>query len=454
MVKETAFYDILGVSPTATKDQIRKAYYRKARACHPDKHQGDKEKEAEFKAVSEAYQVLFDDESRATYDSLGRDGLQGQGDFADARDVFAAVFGGPEFEPYIGTLKMCAPVDEKLQQEVEDASELLRSRHQELQQVQQVVELSDAELAHARMEIDGLRKDLAEKQRRLDKDNARIQKERVKECSRFLHTLIDQYNAAGQDSFKASMREELEKLRQSNMGEPILHTIGYIYVYQTQKILGKNAVGVHQIAGHWEDAREGFHKFAEVTGAIGSGVRLLRAHYKLSKDAKAEQGEIPADSKLSDEDRKWFEGDIQKKMLHMIWTLTKKDIEDTLRAVVETALFDDSSQRNSTLSASPDAAYSTSLSPAALRNAQAIILIGNIFLEAMPFDEFIYRDQPPTALERMGKDMEERARQAGIDVDGVKKNAAEAGEKASAIAAEAAIAAGTAINKLFGWTKK
>lgn len=61
-VKETEFYDLLGVPPDASKTQIRKAYYTKAKGCHPDKHPGDDDKEAQFKALSEAYQALFDDE--------------------------------------------------------------------------------------------------------------------------------------------------------------------------------------------------------------------------------------------------------------------------------------------------------------------------------------------------------------------------------------------------------
>ena len=55
---ETAFYELLGVPPDASTAQIRKAYYQKARSCHPDKHPGDPAKEAEFKQLSEAYQTL------------------------------------------------------------------------------------------------------------------------------------------------------------------------------------------------------------------------------------------------------------------------------------------------------------------------------------------------------------------------------------------------------------
>ena len=60
-VVDSEYYDRLGVSTDATSASIRKAYYQRAKECHPDKVAG---KEAEFKALSEAYQTLFDSERR------------------------------------------------------------------------------------------------------------------------------------------------------------------------------------------------------------------------------------------------------------------------------------------------------------------------------------------------------------------------------------------------------
>merc|ERR1719160_1809543 len=107
----------------------------------------------------------------------------------------------------------------------------------------------------------------------------------------------------------------------------MLYAIGYVYVYETQKVLGKHGVGVHRLAGHLEDCREGFHKFSEVCGAIGSGVRLVRAQYKLSKAEEARETGVPQDNvaHLSEEDRQFYEKSLQQRMFHIIWTLTKKD---------------------------------------------------------------------------------------------------------------------------------
>ena len=64
------YYEILGVSKTAEEREIKKAYKRLAMKYHPDRNQGDKEAEAKFKEIKEAYEVLTDSQKRAAYDSM------------------------------------------------------------------------------------------------------------------------------------------------------------------------------------------------------------------------------------------------------------------------------------------------------------------------------------------------------------------------------------------------
>ncbi len=70
-------YDVLGVSRTASADEITKAYRKLARQYHPDRNPGDKQAEAKFKEVSSAYEVLSDKQKRAQYDQFGQVGGPG-----------------------------------------------------------------------------------------------------------------------------------------------------------------------------------------------------------------------------------------------------------------------------------------------------------------------------------------------------------------------------------------
>lgn len=97
MVKETKLYDILGVSPTATEQELKKAYKTGALKYHPDKNAHNPAAEEKFKEVSHAYEILSDSQKRSIYDQFGEAGLEGgagAGGGMAAEDLFAQFFGG------------------------------------------------------------------------------------------------------------------------------------------------------------------------------------------------------------------------------------------------------------------------------------------------------------------------------------------------------------------------
>ncbi|RHZ45454.1 J domain-containing protein, partial [Aspergillus thermomutatus] len=73
MVADTTYYDALGVPPTATELEIKKAYRKLAIVTHPDKNPGDETAHARFQAIGEAYQVLSNEELRKRYDKYGKE---------------------------------------------------------------------------------------------------------------------------------------------------------------------------------------------------------------------------------------------------------------------------------------------------------------------------------------------------------------------------------------------
>lgn len=96
------YYEILGISKTASADEIKKAYRKLAMKYHPDKNPGNKEAEDKFKEACEAYEVLSETDKRARYDQYGHEGVKfGSGGFSyenfshagDFEDIFSSLFG-------------------------------------------------------------------------------------------------------------------------------------------------------------------------------------------------------------------------------------------------------------------------------------------------------------------------------------------------------------------------
>ena len=95
-------YDVLGVTKSASKDEIKKAYRKLALKFHPDKTKGDKTSEEKFKEASEAYHILSDDKRKANYDQFGHAAFEGSGgggqgfggfDTSSFSDIFEDFFG-------------------------------------------------------------------------------------------------------------------------------------------------------------------------------------------------------------------------------------------------------------------------------------------------------------------------------------------------------------------------
>lgn len=137
MAAKTDYYDILGVSKSASADEIKKAYRKQALEWHPDRHKDNKEAaEKRFKEINEAYQVLGDPKKRQSFDQFGASGAQGnpfagggnpfsQGspftytyssggenpfgnqDFGDPFDIFESFFGGAS--PFGGQRRQQVP---------------------------------------------------------------------------------------------------------------------------------------------------------------------------------------------------------------------------------------------------------------------------------------------------------------------------------------------------------
>lgn len=113
-VKDREYYDLLKVRTDASLAELKKAYYREARVCHPDKNPGDPQAAKTFQQLGHAYQILSSEQSRAQYDKHGKsesNDAEMQLSDIDPKVFFACMFGSDAVRPYIGELWIANKAD-------------------------------------------------------------------------------------------------------------------------------------------------------------------------------------------------------------------------------------------------------------------------------------------------------------------------------------------------------
>lgn len=369
MIKDTKYYDILGVEPTATDVELKKAYRKQAIKCHPDKNGNDPDAAAKFQELGEAYGILQDKEKRALYDEMGVEGMQsnnvaGEADI-DPAEFFSMIFGGEVFKDWIGELSMLNEVSKtadilgdeegtELESQTADSTTATSEVATQSESASDVTKTNEEKDDIVSTEAINKKKKqkMTQHQReeilKLHEETKKAQEERVRVLSENLLSRIEQYTSAStnQDSldrFKTKLNEELEDLKIESFGIELLHLIGKIYTNQAHATINScKTFGVSKIFSSVKSKTNSFKNGFSILKTALDAQASVEAMVREQEDIQEaiEKGEELSDSQKHRQVE--MERLITGKVLAAAWASTKFEVTGILNKVCTRVLNDKS----------------------------------------------------------------------------------------------------------------
>jgi curved DNA-binding protein CbpA len=307
-VKETLYYEVLGVPTNATTQDIKKAYYKKAVVVHPDKNPSP-EANKEFQRLSQAYQVLSDPESRKKYDVSGAQKFEDGSHKNESLDVgifLSGLFGSLKFEPYVGELSLSGFAKDMMKDPTMDPNDIESSMP------------SAASAAPLKRR---------EKRRRIF-------------CAKNLKDKLDKYVSERNESeFVRSAYLEAMDLVKASFGRQLLRTLAFVYLYTGEKFLAeqKGQFWTRKWAS-WKNTGRSYSNMANMASNM---TKSFMAVNKFANQAeKRGRSENPENQGPSPEEVRAFLENTLPLLLDTAWGMVQMDVEETAKAAAKMVLKD------------------------------------------------------------------------------------------------------------------
>ena len=409
-VADRTYYDLLEVSTNADANGIKKAYYKAARKCHPDKNPGDPDAAQKFQFLGHAYQILSNDQSRAFYD---KHGIQEEGKNTDMQNevdpfvFFNVMFGSALVEPYVGELWIAQTTAEAMS----DGDGMADFRSMDLTDLEKAKLLSQGKTEDEIFQMQQEKRDkMYKKMGQIKEKNELTQKKRQLKIAQNLIKRLSKYTPATKADFIVTARKEAEKIAAGAYGSLYCITIGYALLLQAEEYLGfeTSFLGLGGIAAQTKASASAVGTNFKLIGAAFSaathGARAMAEAEEMQKKAQAkvagtkaagaagaaaaaaadaaksttdkQEGDDKDDAAAEDMDEETAEKLAQSfdaslpAILNFTWAINKKDIQQTLREACPKVFMD---------STIDEASQGLSVKDMRMRRAQAMELLGREF---------------------------------------------------------------------------
>lgn len=363
-VKDREYYELLGVPTNASAGEIKKAYYKEARKCHPDKCPDDPEAATKFQALGHAYQILSNEQTRTAYDKNGKpETNSADANLANEIDplvFFAVMFGSHLVEPYIGELWIATTADTLMKDAMEQ------------QQSMDMENMTEEDAA----------KFLASKSASSEEMMLKQRKREVKCALNLREKIIPFMEAKEEDDimvFKASIAKEASKIVSTSFGATFLVTIGFALEVEAEEYLGvqTSALGMGAM-----NARS--RRFRKTTAnnwkIMGAGINAATTGRKAMKEVEAAQKQLEEKKAMKESGEGEADGDDNEMDVEQAKMAAQK-LEETIPALLELAWAINIRDISRTLKSACKKLFSDAEVPleTRIRRAEAVRLLGSEF---------------------------------------------------------------------------